>query len=155
MARLVALRVSRAVFGAWAACRPSPVKCTLFGASRIQISSSPVTFRRPAKHKQTMRPYAYFVSIAALLVASNAFAQEGPLKNDPPKGITPEQIIQKFADKEKEFKLARDWYTFRQDVKVQTLDGKTVTGEYHEPLDVTSDDQHRRLEPVVFAPQRP
>jgi hypothetical protein len=98
-------------------------------------------------------PSSVFVFIALLSLSCAAFAQEGPLVNDPPKGITPEQIIQKFAEKEKEFKLARDNYTFRQDVKVQTLDGKTVRGEYHETFDVTYDDQHKRLENVVFAPQ--
>ena len=90
---------------------------------------------------------------AGLLLGGVAFSQEGPLKNEQPRGITPEQIIQKFAEKEKEFKLARDNYTFRQDVKVQTLDGKTVTGEYHETFDVTYDNQRKRLENVVFAPQ--
>lgn len=96
-------------------------------------------------------PVLAFIALLALSCA--AIAQEGPLTNDPPKGITPEQIILKFAEKEKEFKLARDNYTFRQDVKVQTLDGKTVRGEYHETFDVTYDDQRRRLENVVFAPQ--
>jgi hypothetical protein len=91
--------------------------------------------------------------IALLALGCTAVAQEGPLMNDPPKGITADGIILKFAEKEKEFKLARDNYTFRQDVKVQTLDGKTVKGEYHETFDVTYDDQHRRLENVVFAPQ--
>ena len=92
---------------------------------------------------------------AALLLTSAAFAQEGegPLKTDQPQGITPQQIIEKFAAKEAEFKAARDFYTFRQDVKVQTLDGNTIKGEYHETFDVTYDDQRRRLEQVVFAPQ--
>ena len=90
---------------------------------------------------------------AALLLTGFAFPQEGPLNTDQPQGITPEQIIEKFAAKEKEFKAARDLYTFRQDVKVQTLDGHTVKGEYHETFDVTYDDQRRRLEQVVFAPQ--
>jgi hypothetical protein len=83
----------------------------------------------------------------------SAFCQEGPLSTDAPKGITPDQIIQKFAAKEKEFKEARDNYTFRQDVKVQTLDGDTVTGEYREVFDVTYDNQGHHLENVVFAPQ--
>jgi hypothetical protein len=91
--------------------------------------------------------------IAVLLFAVPGFAQEGPLVTDPPKGITPEQIIQKFAAKEKEFKEARDNYTFRQDVRVQTLDGDTVNGEYREVFDVTYDNQGRHLENVVYAPQ--
>ena len=90
---------------------------------------------------------------AIFTLLSAGFAQEGPLNSDPPKGITAPEIIQKFAAKEKEFKEARDQYTFRQDVKMQTLDGDTVTGEYREVFDVTYDDQGHHLENVVFAPQ--
>lgn len=92
--------------------------------------------------------------IAAILVScSPALAQEGPLVTDQPKGITVPEIIQKFAAKEKEFKEARDSYTFREDVTVKTLDGDTSTGEYREVFDVTYDDKGRHLENVVFAPQ--
>jgi len=92
--------------------------------------------------------------LAAILITCSAlFAQEGSLVTDPPKGITTQEIIQKFAAKEKDFKQARDNYTFRQDVRVQTLDGDTVTGEYREVFDVTYDDKGRHLENVVFAPQ--
>jgi hypothetical protein len=94
---------------------------------------------------------ALFVSV--LFSSWLAFAQEGQLVTDPPKGITTQEIIQKFAAKEKEFKEARDNYTFRQDVRVQTLDGDTITGEYREVFDVTYDDKSRHLENVVFAPQ--
>lgn len=88
-----------------------------------------------------------------LTCCSVAFSQEGSLLTDPPKGIAVQDIIQKFATKEKEFKEARDNYTFRQDVRVDTLDGETVTGEYREVFDVTYDDKGRHLENVVFAPQ--
>jgi hypothetical protein len=98
-----------------------------------------------------IRIAALFVSV--LFSSWLAFAQEGQLVTDPPKGITTQEIIQKFAAKEKEFKVARDNYTFRQDVRVQTLDGDTVTGEYREVFDVTYDDKSRHLENVVFAPQ--
>jgi hypothetical protein len=87
-----------------------------------------------------------------LTLIGATLSQEGPVSPDPPKGITPEQIIQKFAAKEKEFKEARDHYTFRQDVRVQTVDGDTVTGEYHEVFDVTYNDQGQHLENVVYAP---
>ncbi len=88
-----------------------------------------------------------------MALAPLALSQEGPLVPDPPKGITSAEIIQKFAAKEKEFKEARDQYTFRQDVRVQTMDGDAVTGEYREVFDVTYDNQGRHLENVVFAPQ--
>lgn len=90
---------------------------------------------------------------AVLSFSALAPAQEGPLTTDQPKGIAPQQIIEKFAAKEAEFKEAREHYTYRQDVRVQTLDGKTVTGEYREVFDVTYDKQGHHLENVVFAPQ--
>ena len=89
----------------------------------------------------------------ALALPLVSLAQEGPLNPAEPKGISVDQLIQRFAAKEKEFKQARDNYTYRQDVKVQTVDGGTVDGEYHQVVDVTFDDKGRRQERVVFAPQ--
>ena len=85
-------------------------------------------------------------------LASRTFAEEGegPLDKAQPTGTTPDQIIQRFAAKEKEFKAARDQYTYRQDVKVQTPDDG---GEYHQVFDVTFDDQGHKVKNVVFAPQ--
>lgn len=90
---------------------------------------------------------------AILILAFGAYSQEGQLSTAQPKSITSQQIIEKFAAKEKEFKEARDHYTFRQDVRVQTLDGDTVNGEYREVFDVTYDNQGRHLENVTYAPQ--
>ncbi|MBI2681906.1 MAG: hypothetical protein HYX26_01580 [Acidobacteriales bacterium] len=70
-----------------------------------------------------------------------------------PKGITPEEIVRKVSAKESEFSKARDQYTYRRDVKVQTLDGSTITGEFREVADITYRDDGRRVENVVFAPQ--
>jgi hypothetical protein len=94
-----------------------------------------------------------FVLLLAALPLLADDRGEGPLVKDEPKGITPEQIIQKFAAKEKEFKLAREQYTWRQDVTVKTLDGNTVDGEYRMVTDILFDDRGRRVEQVVFAPQ--
>ena len=103
------------------------------------------------------RPFCSVLSVVVLAVCAFSalplLAQEGSLENVPPNGITPEEIIQRFAAKEKEFKEAREHYTYRQDIKVQTRDGDTVTGEYHEVFDVLYDDKGHRIENVVFAPQ--
>src|SRR6202050_525725 len=103
------------------------------------------------------RPHRILLSLAAFVVcaflARPAAAQEGPLENTAPKGVTPDEIITHFAAKEKLFKEARDQYTYRQDIKVQTRDGNTGTGEYHEVFDVLYDDKGHRIENVVFAPQ--
>jgi len=92
-----------------------------------------------------------FTFLAGAL-STASFAQEGTLDEAQPKGITPEEIIQRFAAKEKEFKEARDQYTYRQSVTLQTLDGDTVDGEYKEVFDVLFDDKGKRLENVVSAP---
>ncbi len=78
---------------------------------------------------------------------------EGSLNPAKPTGIAVEEVIRRFAAKEKDFKLARERYTFRQTVKVQAMDGDTVKGEYAETFDVLVDDKGRRVENVVFAPQ--
>ena len=91
--------------------------------------------------------------ISVLCLTTLAFGDEGPLDKSEPKGTTPEDIIKRFSTKEKEFKEARDMYTYRQDVKVQVLDGDTPKGEYHEVFDVVFDNNGKRLENVVFAPQ--
>jgi hypothetical protein len=104
--------------------------------------------------KLAFRSILFFAALLALTLATLPLAaQEGPLENTPPQGATPEEIITRFAAKETEFAKARDQYTYRQDVKVQTLDGEHVDGEYKEVFDVMFDDKGKRIENVVFAPQ--
>ncbi len=103
-------------------------------------------------------PFRSFACLLAILLAGSVFslrvaAQEGPLDSSQPKNISVDDIIQRFASKEKEFKEARDDYTYTQEVKVQTLDGNTVDGEYDQVVDVLFDDKGNRMEQVKFAPQ--
>jgi len=105
--------------------------------------------------------FSFILSLAAVLsvvlsivmLPAAARAQEGALDKSEPKGITVEEIIKRFASKEKAFKEARDQYTFRQDVKVMTLDGDTADGNYQQVFDVTFDDKGHKIKNVVFAPQ--
>jgi hypothetical protein len=90
---------------------------------------------------------------AMLSMAAADDRGEGPLRADQPKQITVDEIIHKFAAKEKEFKEAREQYTWRQEVTVQTLDGGVVDGEYKSVVDVLFDDRGRRIENVVYAPE--
>jgi outer membrane lipoprotein-sorting protein len=98
-----------------------------------------------------------FVTVMAIAccgsVSVRAFADEGPLDTSQPKGVTSDEIIQRFAAKEKEFKIALDQYGYRQTVKVQTMDGDTADGEYQQTFDVSFDDQGKKIKNVVFAPQ--
>ena len=77
----------------------------------------------------------------------------GPLSTAQPKGMTVQEVIEKFAAREAVFKEARDQYTYTQDISVQELDGNTVTGEFRLVQDVVYDDKGNRIESVKFAPQ--
>ncbi len=79
----------------------------------------------------------------------------GRLDPTPPAGITPQQIIAKFGDRETAFAKARDQYTFRQSVTIETIaeDSNRVDGVYKQVTDIVFGDDGRRTEHVVFAPQ--
>jgi hypothetical protein len=100
----------------------------------------------------SLKKSTYLASIL-LMAFSVAFAQ-GPahLRNEQPP-IPVDEIIRKFAEREKQFKLARANYVYRQDNRVQTLTADDrVTGEWHEVWDITFDPKGRRMERVVSAP---
>jgi len=91
----------------------------------------------------------------ALATAASAQSGFGKLDSTPPAGMTPEQIIAKFGAREAEFAQARENYTFRQSVKVDTIDSDTnkIDGEYQQVTDITFNAEGKREEHVVFAPQ--
>jgi len=97
--------------------------------------------------------------IVAGMVSVSAWAQtdcaegNGVLDMTPPKGMTVEQLIQKFAAQETKVQEARTHYTYTQDAMVQTLNEKTVDGQFHEISSVSYGDKGKRLERVMFAEQ--
>ena len=100
--------------------------------------------------------------LGALLVVPGRIARAddtniagfGRLDPAPPDGITVEDVIKKFGEREAEFQRARDNYTFRQSVKVDTIDEDTgkIDGEYQQVTDIMFDAAGKREERVVFAP---
>src|SRR5271168_2881364 len=68
---------------------------------------------------------------AAAQSAADGF---GPLDATPPSGMAVEDIIKKFGERESAFAQARENYTFRQSVKVDTLEEDTgkIDGEYQQ-----------------------
>jgi len=100
---------------------------------------------------------------AMLLAASVACAQGqqpaqegfGPLDPSQPTGITVAELITRMGKRESEFAAARESYTFRQDVRFNTISDDTgqPDGEYHQITDITFDKDGRRVEHVVYAPQ--
>ncbi len=110
------------------------------------------------------RAHAGFAAVSVLMVVgvmvTGALAQtdcsdgNGVLDMTPPKNMTAEELIQKFAAAETRVKEARNQYTYTQDVKVQTLnDKKAVDGQFHEIATVSFDSKGRRAEKVTFAEQ--
>jgi hypothetical protein len=68
--------------------------------------------------------------------------------------VDPQQIIQKFAAKEAEFREARNNYTYRQTVKMEELDmgGNPNGGRWEEIDDIIFSPDGKRIEKVVWAP---
>ena len=97
-----------------------------------------------------------FVLLWVLLVIS-AFPQEredGPLDSSLPEGVTVRSIINRFAAQEQTFKQAREHYTYRQVVRMQTLDDRGFPdGEYNDTFDVTFNDQGARVTKQVSHPR--
>src|SRR3954467_8110001 len=68
--------------------------------------------------------------------------------------VNPDEIIQKFAAKEAEFREARNNYTYRQSVKIQLLDssGNPTNEKWEEISDIMFSPEGKRTERVVYAP---
>jgi hypothetical protein len=78
---------------------------------------------------------------------------DNPITNETP-SIPPDQIIKRFAEREAEFKLERDNYTYTQDFAIQTIDDDNrPDGEYRMTSDIIFTPDGKRFEKVTFAPQ--
>ena len=76
----------------------------------------------------------------------------GPLDKSTP-AMPPDQIIQKFAAKESEFRQAMGQYTYTRSVKIETLnDDNQPDGAYQQVTDISYDGKGAKLEHVTFAP---
>jgi len=96
-----------------------------------------------------------FFSVMAIATWAQTDCADGndPLKDTPPKGMTVQDLIQKFTAQESKVKEARSHYTYTQDLLVQTLNGKVEDGRYHEVTTVSYDPKGKRIENVTFAEQ--
>src|ERR1700740_443778 len=74
------------------------------------------------------------------------------ISKDPP-SIPVEQIIQKFGEREEEFRKERDNYTYTQTFVVQTIDADDrPDGEYRMTSDILFTPDGKRYEKVTSAP---
>ncbi len=112
-----------------------------------------------------MRRFLWIVLLLPALCAVRLAAQKDSFTPMPldagfgkmdltPPPIPADQIIQKFAAKETEFREALNHYTYRRTARVDTIDDDTgkVDGEWYEVDDVIFDPTGARVEKVVDAP---
>lgn len=79
-------------------------------------------------------------------------AGDNPIVTDPPSQPV-EEIIKRFAEKEAEFKVERDNYTYTQSFSIQTLDDDgRPDGERTETSDIIFTPDGKRFEKVTYAP---
>jgi hypothetical protein len=93
------------------------------------------------------------LSLVILLCTGSSFAQTpANLRQEQPP-IPVEEIIKKFSEKEREFRIARANYTYRQDVTMQEINANDrVLGEYRQVSDILFDSNGKRTEKIVYAP---
>ena len=99
------------------------------------------------------------IVLLGFLLVTSAFPQmqeqrDGPLDPSLPDGVTVRGVIDKFAAQEQIYKQAREHYTYRQVVRMQTLDDRGFPdGEYDDTFDVTFNDQGDRVTKQVSQPR--
>jgi hypothetical protein len=92
------------------------------------------------------------VSLGSLALAQTDCATgESPVDPAAPKNMTPEELIQKFGAEENRVRDARSYYTYTQEVLVQTLNEKTSDGQWHEVKRVSYDDKGKKVENVIYS----
>jgi hypothetical protein len=91
-----------------------------------------------------MRGFRLCTLLAATVVSVAAQA---------PPSVNPDEIIQKFAAKEAEFRKARESYTYKQSVKMEEVDASgNVDGKWEIVSDITFGPNKEREEKVTYAP---
>ena len=89
--------------------------------------------------------------IAGAQAQTDCAEGNGILDTTPPKDVTVPDLIAKIGAEESKVREARTHYSYNQDVMVQTLNGKSVDGQFHEVTTVSFDAKGRRSENVTFA----
>ena len=93
-----------------------------------------------------MRCFALFSLLGSALCSALCFTAVAA-------DLAPEEVIQKFAAKEAQFRKARESYTYRQSVKMEELDGSgNVQGKWEEVDDIIFGPNKQREEKVIYAP---
>jgi len=90
------------------------------------------------------------VALALTLCLISAAAVLGQQSSNEP---SIEEVIRRFAKSESDNKIARNNYTFTQDIEFQTLgEGGSITGRFKRVSDIVYDDRGNRVEKITHFP---
>jgi hypothetical protein len=124
----------------------------LFACSLNAQQRGPLPPPPPAESSQPAPAAQPAPSTPAVAPAPKPQAESGGIIHEPP-AIPVEQIIQKFGERELEFKKERDNYTYNQSFVVQVIDNDDqVAGEYRMTSDILFTPDGKRYEKVTSAP---
>ena len=123
----------------------SPFTSVLAAQQQGPLPPSPASANsQPAKPQQQSAP--------ATASAPARSADSSTITHEPP-ALPIEQIIQKFGERELEFRKERDNYTYTQTFVVQTIDmDGRPDGEYRMTSDILFTPEGKRYEKVISAP---
>jgi hypothetical protein len=143
--RLIENRLPSRIFAAFILVVP------VFASSLKAQQQGPLPPPPTSAANQTAPPVQPSAAPAAA-PASKQQGEAGTVSHDPP-AIPVEQIIQKFGDRELEFKKERDNYTYNQSFVVQVIDSDNqVAGEYRMASEILFTPDGKRYEKVTSAP---
>ena len=112
------------------------------------------SFQRSSRYLHSRVCWTAFALVALLASSFCQDAGDGPLDPSLPDGVTVRDIISRFAAQEETFKQAREHYTYREIVRLQTIsDTGFPDGEYDTTFDVTVNDQGERVVKQVSQPR--
>jgi hypothetical protein len=96
-----------------------------------------------------MRFRTVFVVLALALLVPVAAARQTPGQTQ----LSTDEIIRRFAAAESANKIARNNYTFTQDVDIMTIgEGGSITGRYKRVSDIVYDNLSNRIERITYFP---
>ena len=142
--RLVENKLPKRIFAAFILVVP------VFASSLKAQQQGPMT--PPPTSAASQPPPVIQPSAASAAPATKPQSESGTISHEPP-AIPVEQIIQKFGDRELEFKKERDNYTYNQSFVVQVIDSDNqVAGEYRMASEILFTPDGKRYEKVTSAP---
>lgn len=102
-----------------------------------------------------MRIKVLYLSLVALTLCSSSLAyQTKSAPKAPPPAI--EELIRRFTAAETQNKIARNNYTFTQDIDLMSIgEAGSVTGRLRRTSDIVYDDRGNRVEKITFFPPAP